>query len=105
MASRPAHLAAMRADLFLRIGHRGAAGTESENTLRSFRRAIELGVDMIEFDVQATRDDHLVVLHDKRVDRTTSGRGLISELTIDEVRALDAGHGERVPLLSEVLEL
>lgn len=87
------------------IGHRGAAGHEPENTLRSFARAIELGADLVEMDVQLTRDGRLVIMHDKRVDRTTTGRGYVAEMTLDELRTLDAGKGERVPTLEEVAEL
>lgn len=94
----------------LRIGHRGAAGTHPENTLASFRQAVALGADGIEFDVQQTRDGHLVVLHDPTLDRTTNLRGLVKDLTLDEVRRADAGRwkgpqfaGERVPTLRELL--
>jgi glycerophosphoryl diester phosphodiesterase len=89
----------------LRIAHRGAAGYEPENTLRSLDRAIALQADLVEFDIQRTRDGHLVLLHDKRVDRTTNGHGRLSEMTLAEVRTLDAGKGEKVPTLEEVLEL
>lgn len=88
-----------------RIGHRGAAGHEPENTLRSINRAIALKADLVEVDVQRTADGCLVLLHDKRVDRTTDGRGRVAELTLDEIRALDAGAGERVPTLAEALKL
>ncbi|MEJ7871387.1 MAG: glycerophosphodiester phosphodiesterase family protein [Rubrobacteraceae bacterium] len=86
------------------IGHRGAAGLEPENTLRSFRRAAEEGADALELDLRVTRDGHLVVLHDPTVDRTTSGTGSVHELTLAEVQQLDAGLGERVPTFEEVLE-
>jgi glycerophosphoryl diester phosphodiesterase len=89
----------------LRIGHRGAAGYEPENTLASFRRAIEIGVDFIETDLQKTADGHIVIMHDKRVDRTTSGAGYVSEMTLAELRRLDAGQGESVPTLEELLAL
>ena len=62
----------------LRIGHRGAAGHAPENTLASVEHAIALGVDLVELDVQRTKDGHLVIIHDKRVDRTTNGVGLVS---------------------------
>jgi glycerophosphoryl diester phosphodiesterase len=95
----------------LRIGHRGAAGTHPENTLCSFRQAVALGVDGIEFDVHRTRDGHLVVIHDGWVDRTTNGRGLVRDLTLAELQALDAGGwkdpafaGERVPTLRELIQ-
>ncbi|MEM3174237.1 MAG: glycerophosphodiester phosphodiesterase family protein, partial [Candidatus Bathyarchaeia archaeon] len=67
--------------LELKIGHRGAKAYEPENTIRSFKRALELGVNAIELDVRRTKDGELVVIHDAEVDRTTSGKGLVSELT------------------------
>ena len=85
------------------MGHRGAAGIEPENTMRSFQKAVDLGVDWLEMDVHLTRDGHLVVLHDDRVDRTTNGRGLVREMTLAEIKQLDAGKGERIPVLEEVL--
>ncbi|HDM88528.1 MAG TPA: glycerophosphodiester phosphodiesterase [Candidatus Bathyarchaeota archaeon] len=86
------------------IGHRGAAGLEPENTLRSVRRAIELGVDRVEIDVRVSRDGGLVIMHDETVDRTTNGHGYVSELTLNELRSLDAGMGEKIPTLKEILE-
>jgi glycerophosphoryl diester phosphodiesterase len=90
--------------------HRGAMDTHPENTLAAFREAVRLGAHMIEFDVRMTKDGHLVILHDETVDRTTNGKGKISELTIDEVKHLDAGSwksdkfsDERIPTLKEVL--
>jgi len=87
------------------IGHRGACGHEPENTLRSFAKALELGVDAVELDVQLCRTGELVVIHDDTVDRTTNGHGRITELSFAELRALDAGKSELVPTLSEVIEL
>jgi len=87
------------------IGHRGAAGLMPENTLGSFRRAIELGVDAVECDVRRTRDGHLVVLHDATLDRTTTGSGPVAEMDLAAVRALDAGGGEPVPMFDELLDL
>jgi glycerophosphoryl diester phosphodiesterase len=84
-------------------GHRGAAGLEPENTLRSFRRACDLGVDRIETDVRLSRDGHLVCLHDATVDRTTNGTGPAAEMTYDQLCQLDAGAGERIPSLEEAL--
>ncbi len=86
------------------IGHRGAAGLAPENTLASFRRAVELGVDAVECDVRLSRDGRLVVIHDKTVDRTTGGSGAVGRLSFEQIRALDAGAGEVVPTLEEVLE-
>ena len=86
------------------IGHRGACGYAPENTHASFERAIELGVGMIEFDVQRCKSGELVVIHDLMVDRTTNGSGYVSELTLDELQKLDAGDGEQIPTLREVLD-
>lgn len=87
------------------IGHRGACGYEPENTLRSFAKAIELGADMVELDVQVCRTGELVVIHDDTVDRTTDGHGRVADLSFDELRAFDAGQGERIPTLVEVFDL
>lgn len=93
----------------LRIGHRGAAGTHPENTLISFRRAVEAGVDGIELDVHRTRDGHLVAIHDPTLDRTTDGTGYVRDLTLEQVRRADAGRwkgtefaGQQVPTLQEL---
>jgi len=87
------------------IGHRGIRGLEPENTLRSFRRAIELGVDYVECDVRRTSDGRLVLMHDEDVARTTDGAGRVADLTFDAIRQLDAGRRERVPTLEELLHL
>lgn len=88
----------------LRIGHRGAAGHAPENTLAAIRKGIELGADLVEVDVRRTRDGELVVMHDKRVDRTTNGSGYVADMTLPELRRLDAGEGQRIPTVAEVLE-
>ncbi|MDL5199979.1 glycerophosphodiester phosphodiesterase family protein [Streptomyces sp. ALI-76-A] len=89
---------------FLTIGHRGVMGVEPENTLRSFVAAEHAGLDVIELDLHLSKDGALVVMHDARVDRTTDGTGPIVERTLDELRALDAGRGERIPVFDEVLD-
>ncbi len=89
---------------FFTIGHRGVMGVEPENTLRSFRRAEREGLSGIELDLHLSRDGALVVMHDATVDRTTDGTGPIAEHTLDQLRRLDAGRGERVPVFEEVLE-
>ncbi|MEW8506875.1 MAG: glycerophosphodiester phosphodiesterase family protein [Candidatus Thiodiazotropha sp.] len=89
----------------VRIAHRGGAGHAPENTLSAIERSLAFGVDYIEIDLQLTKDGRLVVIHDKRVDRTTNGDGYVSELNLEYLRSLDAGNGEHVPLFSEVLEL
>lgn len=88
----------------LTVGHRGVMGVEPENTLRSFLHADRLGLDAIELDLHLSKDGALVVMHDATVDRTTNGSGLISDLTLAELRGLDAGLGERVPVFEEVVE-
>ncbi|KAF5992295.1 MULTISPECIES: glycerophosphodiester phosphodiesterase [Streptomyces] len=90
---------------FLTIGHRGVMGVEPENTLRSFIAAQQAGLDLIELDLHLSKDGALVVMHDADVDRTTDGSGPIAEMTLAELRALDAGHGERVPVFEEVLDV
>ncbi|MGW3140473.1 glycerophosphodiester phosphodiesterase [Streptomyces sp. NPDC001139] len=89
---------------FLTIGHRGVMGVEPENTLRSFVAAQQAGLDVIELDLHLSKDGALVVMHDTDVDRTTDGTGPISEKTLSELRALDAGRGEHVPVFEEVLD-
>lgn len=89
---------------FFIIGHRGVMGVEPENTLRSFARAEREGLDGIELDLHLSKDGGLVVMHDTTVDRTTDGSGAIGDLTLTELRGLDAGQGERVPVFEEVLE-
>ena len=86
------------------IGHRGAPGYAPENTLESFELAIRQGVPVIELDVHQCASGELVVIHDERVDRTTNGKGLVAEMTLDELKNLDAGNGNQVPTLEEVLE-
>ena len=94
------------------IAHRGQSIEAPENTMEAFRRAIELGAQMIETDVNVTRDGALVLTHDVTVDRTTNGTGHVGDLTLAQIRELDAGSwsgaefaGEPVPTLEETLEL
>ncbi len=88
----------------LKIGHRGARAYEPENTLRSFKRAMELGANAVELDVRRTKDDEIVVIHDAEVDRTTDGSGLVSELTLEEIKQFVTEKGEKIPTLEEALE-
>jgi glycerophosphoryl diester phosphodiesterase len=94
------------------IAHRGDSAHRPENTLSAFASALEVGADLVEFDVQLSRDGHVVVMHDPTVDRTTTGRGRVADLTLAEIRAFSAGYpqlwgsayeGERVPTLAEAL--
>ena len=96
----------------LRIAHRGASGHCPENTRAAFVRAIELGADMVELDCQMTRDGAVVVMHDKTVDRTTNGKGRVRDLTLRELKALDAGRwfgaefaSEEVLTLEQAIDL
>ena len=93
----------------LKIGHRGAAAQAPENTLASFRRAVELGADGVEFDLHRTRDGAFVVIHDETLDRTTDGHGNVDDFTLAELRRLDAGSwrgtefaGEQIPMFEEI---
>lgn len=93
------------------VGHRGARDEAPENTLPGFRYAMELGLESIEFDVRMTVDEHLVVIHDDSVDRTTNGTGKVAEMTLADIQALDARSGFaewnepcHVPTLAEALE-
>ncbi len=88
----------------LRIGHRGARAYEPENTLRSFKKAVEMGVDAVELDVRKTKDGQLVVIHDADVKKTTDGKGLVSELTLKEIKEFSAEKGEKIPTLKEALD-
>jgi glycerophosphoryl diester phosphodiesterase len=94
------------------IAHRGGSLEAPENTLASFRHAIEVGAKYVELDVQMSKDGVLVVIHDDTLDRTTNGMGSVGEHTYDELKKLDAGShfapeysGETIPTLREVLEL
>jgi glycerophosphoryl diester phosphodiesterase len=89
----------------LKIGHRGAAGHAPENTLAAIRKGIELGADFVEIDVRSTADGVLVALHDSTVNRTTNGKGHIERLSLRAIKALDAGNGEYIPTLEEVLNV
>jgi len=87
------------------IAHRGGPVYKPENTLAAFHNAIDSGADWLEFDVQRTKDGVLVVFHDTTVERTTNGSGNVADFTFDQLQALDAGDGERVPAFKEVIAL
>ena len=88
----------------LKVGHRGARAYEPENTLRSFKKALELGVNAVELDVRMTKDGEIVVIHDAEVDRTTNGTGLVSTLTLKEIKRLKTEKDETIPTLEEALD-
>ena len=85
--------------------HRGWKTKYPENTMIAFRKALELGVDQLETDVRITKDGYLVLIHDATVDRTTNGTGKVCDLTLQELKALDAGDGQQIPELWELFEL
>ncbi|MGB6483547.1 MAG: glycerophosphodiester phosphodiesterase family protein [Candidatus Acidiferrales bacterium] len=92
------------------IGHRGAPGYAPENTMASFRRAVELGAAFIEADLRLSHDARFVAMHDATLDRTSNGRGLVRDFTLAQLRELDAGSwfapefaGEKIPTLDEIL--
>lgn len=94
------------------LGHRGICAKYPENTMTSFKAAIDLGVDLIEFDVNVTKDGELVVIHDNEIDRTSDHTGLTRDYTLAELKSFDFGgwfdekfRGERIPTLRELLEL
>src|SRR3989304_10409901 len=94
------------------FAHRGASAYAPENTLAAFRLALEHGADGIELDAKLSADGQVVVIHDQTVDRTTDGHGRVNQLTLTQLRQLDAGFckgaafkGERIPTLAEVLEM
>jgi glycerophosphoryl diester phosphodiesterase len=96
---------------FLRIAHRGASGSYPENTRIAFVKAIEAGADMIEIDCQLSRDGHVVVIHDERLDRTARARGPVRSKTLKQLKKLDVGawfkrsfRGQRILTLEEVME-
>ena len=93
------------------IAHRGASGHAPENTLAAFRKSLAMGATFIETDLQLSRDARFVAIHDSTVERTTNGKGAVRDLTLADLRRLDAGAwfgsefvGERIPTLEEVLD-
>ncbi len=96
----------------LAAAHRGANYAAPENTLAAIRKAVELGADIVEMDVRQTKDGHLILMHNATVSHTTNGQGKVNNLTLEQIKALDAGSwfgeeftGERVPTLEEALDV
>jgi glycerophosphoryl diester phosphodiesterase len=87
------------------IAHRGASAHEPENTLRAFERAIQMGATMLELDIHLSRDGHPIVIHDATVTRNTNRKSQVKDMTLKQIKELDAGKGERVPTLTEVIDL
>jgi glycerophosphoryl diester phosphodiesterase len=93
------------------VAHRGAAGYAPENTIAGFDLAVDMKADYIEIDVQRSKDGELVVIHDTTVDRTTDGTGKVGDLTLEQLKSLDAGSwkgesfaGEAIPTFEEILD-
>ncbi len=98
--------------MVVNVAHRGDSGNRPENTLAAFAAAIEIGADQIELDVGLSRDGELVVIHDATIDRTTNGQGAVGQMTLAELKAVDAGSwfsaeyvGEKLPTLAEALSV
>lgn len=87
------------------IGHRGACGHAPENTLASFSKALEIGVDAVELDVHLAKSGELVVIHDETVDRMADGKGFVADKTIEELKEYTLEWGEKIPTLNEVFDL
>ncbi|MGL5414675.1 MAG: glycerophosphodiester phosphodiesterase [Clostridium sp.] len=93
------------------LAHRGYSHKYPENTMIAFKKAVEFGADGMEFDVQQSKDGHLVIIHDETLERTTTGKGYVKDYTLEELKKLDAGikfdekfKGEKIPTLEELLE-
>ena len=87
------------------VAHRGASGTQPENTRIAFQKAVEAGATAIELDVHVCKSGELVVIHDETVNRTTNGKGNVAGFTLTDLQQLDAGKGEKIPTLQEVLDV
>lgn len=89
----------------LNIGHRGAKGHLSENTLESFQKAIDIGVNGIELDVHLSADGHIIVIHDETIDRTTNGQGRVKEMSLAVLQTYEIDYQFRIATLAEVFDL
>ena len=87
------------------MGHRGANKIAPENTLKSFKKAIELGADIVEFDVRQSRDGEIVIIHDEDTFRTTGQKGLVEDMNLFDLKQLDFGENEKIPTLEELINL
>jgi len=91
-----------KVDDFIIIAHRGASEYEPENTFSSYEKAIEMGAQMIEFDVRFSLDNKLVSIHDSKVNRTTNGTGKVKDKTAKELNELDAGNSNKIPMIEDI---
>jgi glycerophosphoryl diester phosphodiesterase len=90
---------------FLIIAHRGASNLAPENSLKAFRKAIELRADYIEFDIRKTKDGEIIVMHNANTFKMTGKRGIIKNMTSEELKKLEIGDGEKIPTLHELIQL
>jgi glycerophosphoryl diester phosphodiesterase len=87
------------------IGHKGASSIAPENTLKAFQKAIELKADYVEFDIHITKDGKIVIIHDSDTFNATGVKGLIEDMTLDQIKSLDAGEGEKIPTIRELISI
>ncbi|MFX0104947.1 MAG: glycerophosphodiester phosphodiesterase [Candidatus Hodarchaeota archaeon] len=87
------------------FAHRGASNVAPENTLKAFKKAIELQADFVEFDVQQSKDGVLVIMHDANTFRTTGYAAIVEKMTLKQLKQLDCGQGEKIPTLNELIEV
>lgn len=87
------------------VAHRGLAPGYPENTLAAYRQAIKLGAEVLEIDLRGTKDGEVVIVHDDTLERTTNGKGKVTDYTLAELKKLDAGQGERIPTYEETLKV
>jgi glycerophosphoryl diester phosphodiesterase len=90
---------------FLIIAHRGASNLAPENSLKAFRKAIELGADYIEFDIHKSKDGKIIIMHDANIFRMTGKSGIIKNMTFEELKNLEVGDGEKIPTLFMLIKL
>ena len=105
--TQPANVNTARARLnkkFLVFGHRGANSSAPENTLKAFKKAIELKADFIEFDLQRSRDGKLVITHDLDIERLTGEKKKVCDMTLEELKSKDFGEGEKIPTLEDLIK-
>lgn len=89
----------------LKIAHRGASGYAPENTILAIKKGFELGANAVEFDVHLCKTGELVVIHDETTERTANVKGVVSKMTLSELKKLNVGAGEKIPTLEEVLDV
>lgn len=92
-------------DDILIIGHRGASAISPANTLKAFKKAIELKADYVEFDIHLTKDKEIVIIHDSDTYNATGVKGLVKDMTLEQIKQLDAAEGEKIPTLQELISI